>query len=255
MQISRRLRPLLGTLVAIEVEFCSGSDDVLAIEAAFVAMQQVERCMHPTRPGSDLACIAAAPPGTPVPVHEWTLEVLRQSRELNRQSQGLFDPCLSIATGRMKDVELHAHSVVCHAPVSIDLGGIAKGFAVDVAIAELRRHGCSAGLVNAGGDLRAFGPVPRSVYLRGATDERVPLELLDAALAASGPLADVAPSGHLGYYEGIRGTMVEGRFVAVTAPSAIVADALCKCALLCPPPLLTKLLDAHQARLVSGDRQ
>ena len=39
----------------------------------------------------------------------------------------------------------------------IDCGGIAKGYAVDVAIATLVRAGCSAGLVNAGGDLRAFG--------------------------------------------------------------------------------------------------
>ena len=249
-QILSRLRPLLGTLVAIEVGQANGSDDVSAIEAAFAAVQRVGELMHPTQPGGDLARISAAPIGTSVPVHPWTLEVLRLSRELNRQSQGLFDPCLSTAPGRMPDVELHADGVVCRAPVSIDLGGIAKGFAVDVAVAELRRHGCAAGLVNAGGDLRVFGPVPRVFHVRGAAGELIAVELRDAALAASGPRASAAPAEHRGYYEGVRGMPVAGRFVAITAASAMAADALCKCALLCAPPMLAKLLDAHQAVLL-----
>lgn len=252
-QVLSRLRPLLGTLVAIEVEPAGDSAGVSAIDAAFAAMQRVSNLMHPTLPGSDLARIAAAPPGTAVLVHEWTLEVLRVSQELNRQSQGLFDPCLSIAHGRMSDVELQADSVICHAPVSIDLGGIAKGFAVDVAVAELRRRGCPAGLVNAGGDLRVFGASPRIAFVRSPADEGIPIELRDAALAASGPRIDGSPSEHRGYYEGIHGTPVAGRFVAITAASTMAADAMCKCALLCAPPLLAKLLDAHQARWVCGE--
>jgi thiamine biosynthesis lipoprotein len=251
MQVLSRLRPIFGTLVAVEAAFGNGSDGVSAIEAAFALMQRVSELMHPTRPGSDLARIAAAPPGTPVPVDAWTLEVLRQSRELNRQTQGLFDPCLSIAAGRMPEVELYADRVVCHAPVSIDLGGIAKGFAVDVAMAQLRRHGCVAGLVNAGGDLRVFGAAPRVVYVRGQADEGMPLELREAALAVSGPRTDAAPSEHRGYYEGVHGTPIGARRVAVTAPSAMVADALCKCALLCAQPMLDQLLDAYRAQVVS----
>ena len=49
--------------------------------------------------------------------------------------------------------------------VRIDLGGIAKGFAVDRALEALRGFGISSGMVNAGGDLAAFGPDPqRSIF-------------------------------------------------------------------------------------------
>ena len=44
------------------------------------------------------------------------------------------------------------------APACIDLGGIAKGYAVDQAVAAMRRLGAGRGLVNAGGDMFGFGP-------------------------------------------------------------------------------------------------
>jgi len=47
--------------------------------------------------------------------------------------------------------------VIPHAPVHIDLGGIAKGYAVDRALMALRTAGCRGALVNAGGDLAVFG--------------------------------------------------------------------------------------------------
>lgn len=250
-RVLSRLRPLFGTFVAIEAASESEQAGMTAIDAGFAAMQRLESLMHPTRPGSDLARIAATRPGTIVPLHEWTLEVLRQSHELNRQSQGLFDPCLSHSPGRTPDIEIQADGIVCHAPVSIDLGGIAKGFAVDVAVAELRRHGCAAGLVNAGGDLRVFGAATRIVHAREETGVGIPVQLNDAALAVSGPKTDDAPPEHRGLYEGIHGTPVMSRWVAVTAATAMVADALCKCALLCAPPALAKLLDAYQARQLS----
>ena len=48
--------------------------------------------------------------------------------------------------------------------IRIDLGGIAKGFAVDRALDVLRGRGLVRGLVNAGGDLAAFGPEPELVH-------------------------------------------------------------------------------------------
>jgi thiamine biosynthesis lipoprotein len=70
----------------------------------------------------------------------------------------------------------------------IDLGGIAKGFAVDKAVAELKKCSVETGLVNAGGDLRSFGektyPVAiRDPRLNGAASARV--SLCDQALATS----------------------------------------------------------------------
>jgi thiamine biosynthesis lipoprotein len=113
----------------------------------------------------------------------------------------------------------------------------------------LRRQGCDAGLVNAGGDLRVFGGVSRTIELRTA-DGELAIELLDAALAASGPRSADSPPEHRGFYAGGSGEAIEGRHVAVVAPTAAVADALCKCAMLCDTETLAKLLARHGARLV-----
>jgi FAD:protein FMN transferase len=77
--------------------------------------------------------------------------------------------------------------------ITIDLGGIAKGFAVDRAIAALRDHNVRQGLVNAGGDLAAFGPDAAVVSLRDPRDPRRIMghvDITNEALAASGRQVD-----------------------------------------------------------------
>jgi thiamine biosynthesis lipoprotein len=76
---------------------------------------------------------------------------------------------------------------------SIDLGSIAKGYAVDRCVALLESLGAAAGLVDAGGDLRTFGQKPGGEPWRvGLKDPRVPdsvvtvFELTDGAVATSG---------------------------------------------------------------------
>src|SRR5581483_5100056 len=78
--------------------------------------------------------------------------------------------------------------------VMIDVGGIAKGFAVDRAVAALRDFGIPGGMVNAGGDLRAFGVEPRAVHVR---DPRDPgrsvcrVDVADEALASTARRVDL----------------------------------------------------------------
>jgi thiamine biosynthesis lipoprotein len=239
----------MGTFIAVEATSYDDAAAGAAIDAAFGAMQRVDRAMHPTRPDSDLSRIGGTGIGQEIDVDPWTCEVLSIARAMHAGSGGMFDPCLATAPGRMADLDIQGACVASRARVEIDLGGIAKGFAVDVAIDELRRQGCDAGLVNAGGDLRVFGAVSRNIDLwtpHGSCE----VELLDAALAASGPRSADSPPEHRGFYEGDSGKVVEGRHVAVVAPSAAVADALCKCAMLCEPAILAKLLARHGARLV-----
>jgi thiamine biosynthesis lipoprotein len=84
-------------------------------------------------------------------------------------------------------------------PVQIDLGGIAKGFAVDRAVEALQRRGITDGLVNAGGDLRVFGPRSHPIDIR---DPRQPertmfrVALADMALASSAGRFDPVRSRH-----------------------------------------------------------
>jgi FAD:protein FMN transferase len=122
-----------------------------------------------------------------------------------------------------------------HPGVRIDLDGIAKGFAVDRAIDILQQHGQARGLVNAGGDLAAFGPAPETVYVR---HPRLPNRILcqvaisDLALASSGylfdPLDTVAGCHATTVNPLTREFTTSVAGATVRAPSCMLANALTK---------------------------
>lgn len=218
------------------------------MQAAFAAIEHIDRLMHPYSADSDLARINDAPPLTPVTVDPGTRALLNLARRLNTLSDGVFDPCLPGRPGRIHDIEVAAHGVICRAPVALDFGGFAKGYAVDRAIQALTEHGCTAGLVNAGGDLRVFGPHSEPIFLRGPTGELQPVALTDAALAVSDVDSQRRPAEHQGYY----GNTLVARYAAVSATEAVVADALAKCVLLCPTATAVRMLEAFRATRVAG---
>jgi thiamine biosynthesis lipoprotein len=247
--VTSRLRLGLGTFVAIEARANSLENSKLGVCRGFDAIARVDRLMHPTRSGSDLAALRGCALGLPLSVHGWTWATLELCKRLNRLSRGMFDPCLPGSSGRLSDLELREpHSVVQHARLQLDLGGIAKGFAVDRAIDALRAAGCPAGLVNAGGDLAAFGDREHKVWCRYRGRTAV-VELRDAALAISDTDDESHPAEHQGYYNGAdRGATVSG-YAAVTASSAAVADGLTKC-LLADGRYNPALLEAFDARQI-----
>jgi thiamine biosynthesis lipoprotein len=264
----QRFRPLLGTLVAIEAE--GGHVGEAAVRAAFGAIERVAALMHPGTLGSDVQRISAAASGGVVQVDPWTFAVLALAQRLHRESAGVFDPCLPRRPGRVSDLVLLAPDAVrCGAPVALDLGGIAKGFAVDRAIDRLQQHGCTNGFVNAGGDLRCFGALHHKIFLSqrfapslaaeaaasdpgSAPRESLQIDVVNSALAVSGPRSAGSPSEHLGYYDGATRETVVGRWAAVIANEAAVADALCKCVMLGSRDVTTRLLATHGARLVAA---
>jgi thiamine biosynthesis lipoprotein len=225
---------MLGTFVAIECRATDRATAERAIEAGFAAVRCVDERMHPTRVGSDLVAIHAAPADGAVSVHSWTRDVLELSLRLHASSGGCFDPCLPEKPGSIRDVDLSRPGcVVCAVPVAIDLGGIAKGFAVDRAIDALRETGCSAGLVNAGGDMRVYGGEGSPVWVR--THARTQsIRLADQACAVSDPAQFGRPAEHRGYYSRVARSfdLTAAQPAVVVAPTAAVADALTKCVLL-----------------------
>jgi thiamine biosynthesis lipoprotein len=241
-----RLRVALGTFVAIEAEAADPEIAGRGIDGAFEAIRRVERLMHPTR-GTDLAALSDCAPGSTLCVHPWTWHVLRLCARLHRASSGHFDPCLSTAAGRFTDLELPApFKVTVHAHMHLDLGGVAKGYAVDRALEALRTAGCEAGLVNAGGDLAVFGAKVYPIACAGTAGAEFIVRLRNGALATSDATQTLRPSEHRGYYHGRDRTLpVSGR-VTVRAASAAVADGLTKC-LLCGT-------DASHARLLRAFR-
>jgi len=247
----QRMRPLFGSFGVVALQAPAHLQS-RAFDDAFAQLTHVEQCMHPTREGSDLQRLCAAP-GREVRLDAATWEVLRQAKRLHRLSDGVFEPCLPGHDGGLEDLWLSdERPLACLArPAAIDLGGIAKGYAVDRAIDALRAAGCSAGCVNAGGDLRVFGAQAFEVQVRWSGAAHSPVRMRDDALAVSlaGPLG--RPAEFRGYYvRGVPDAPVRMQ-AAVRATTAMVADAMTKCALLCAPQVLATLLRIYGAELLT----
>ena len=175
------MRPLLGTYVRISVHGAPTEICATAVNAAFDAIARVQQRMSAFEPASDLGRIRHLAHREPVTVHPWTQEVLRLAQSLHAHSDGLFDPGVApqlaqwgllprsvngAAASSITQLTLQDGQVRSAGPCHLDLGGIAKGFAVDRAIEALQAHGITCASVNAGGDLRVIGPEPEPIYLR-----------------------------------------------------------------------------------------
>jgi thiamine biosynthesis lipoprotein len=120
-------------------------------------------------------------------------------------------------------------------PVHLDLGGIAKGFAIDRAVDALLCSGIKEGVVNAGGDMRVFGSKPHPVKVRSPRDPNL---LIDMGTLSDGSIATSAnyfttsdkngyPIGHIVRSQAKAIEKSSDSF-SVVAPLCALADALTK---------------------------
>ncbi len=198
-----RARPLLGTLV--EIRAPEDARALAAIAAAFDAIAEVDRLMSAHRPESDISRVNRLAHLRPVPVNAHTWRVLDMALAMSKATAGAFDICVapllarwgylprSLArncevTSGWDAIELLPDRRVRFArPLAIDVGGIAKGYAVDRAANVLRKRGIRRFTVNAGGDLR-IGAAAEVLHVR---DPAAPGRLIriarlrDAAAATS----------------------------------------------------------------------
>jgi FAD:protein FMN transferase len=213
--------PVMGTIAEVAVVHPDIGTAEAAIDAAFERLRWVDRTMSRYDATSDVGRINATAAHDAVAVHPATAFVIGEALQWAQASDGAFDPGLA----RMIEVWDVAHR---HAPppvnafhrlagrslyravtvdrhngtpvvrlddrdAGIDLGGIAKGYAVDLAVQALRNAGIRHAVVNAGGDLYAMGrSVDGDRWRVGVQLPADPsqvaetLELEDAALATSG---------------------------------------------------------------------
>jgi thiamine biosynthesis lipoprotein len=247
-----RCRPLLGTFVSVRVQGLDPATAHAAITAAFAEIAVIHGLMSYQRSDSDVSRLNRDGRRRAVRVDRRTYEVLGRAAEISAGSAGVFDvtaaplamrplpPGVEVApqpAAGWKDVELLADDHVrFQRPVRIDLGGIAKGFAVDRAIELLRAFAPAHACVNAGGDLRVLGGSPAQVRLRTgrARSSAEPMvELRDGSVASSGTASldgernpELCETAHIDGQS--RVAAPAGRFVTVVAPTCIVADALTK---------------------------
>jgi len=248
----RRMRPLLGTFIEVGAR---GPAAAQAIEAAFARIEHAQAWWSFHDACSELSRLNRTP-GACVMLRPHTLRLLRVARALMCRSAGSFDCTVggmlvrqgllpdhggpeALPRGHANDIETGQGWARLRRPVRLTLDGIAKGYAVDLAVGALQHAGADAGWVNAGGDLRVFGdlalPVQRRELdgrfaalgaLRNAAVASSRAAASDAAADESFPAHIIAPPGrqpHPGVW-------------TVLARSAWRADALTKIAATAPAP-------------------
>ena len=224
----KRCRPLLGTYVEISV-----SNHPAAVAQAFETIAHVQQLMSLRVNTSDLSQINLLKAGQALSVHPWTWTVLHRALEIHQLTQGAFD-CTD--TGNMTALRLEEqNTIVLTKPIKLDLGGIAKGFAVDRAIETLQSAGVEQALVNAGGDLRVFGTTPILLTLRDPTH---PSRVIPAGYLSNGAMATSAPYFSLKKNQNkttcalinpfTRESICDLKSYSILAPNCMDADALTK---------------------------
>ena len=197
-----RCKPLLGTFVEISTE--DGEHSLYAVEMAFEAIEQVQALMGFHNPESELSQINARSHLEPIHIHPWTAEVLAIAKEIHTKSQGIFN-CgvghrlveagllprhISLADhsfGSIEDLRFIDRSLVqSKLPLCLDLGGIAKGYAVDKAVEALIAQGMQFGSINAGGDIRVFGDHAQDIQIRNPSK---PLAVIQIGSMKTGAIA------------------------------------------------------------------
>lgn len=177
---------VFGTLVDItlwDVPRDTGQEAIARLNGDF---QKMHHDWHAWKPGPLVDINRAIAAGKPARVIPSLRPIIERSRQLEAQSDGLFNPAIggllalwgfqsdtppsgpppspeSIAgwvqqAPSLADVHLDGARLVSTNPaVQLDFGAFAKGYAVDLAIERLREFGIHNAIVNAGGDLRAIG--------------------------------------------------------------------------------------------------
>jgi thiamine biosynthesis lipoprotein len=229
------------------------ADAISAIDRGFVAVADIHRLMSFHEADSDVGRLNRAGADRPVTVDPRTFAVLEQASRMAALSAGVFDITVAatlVAWGFLprpesgvepdagaswRDIELIAPDTVrFHRPLWIDLGGIAKGYAVDQAVLAMALPPDIQCVVNAGGDLRVSGPAAERVLLRAPVeDQAVPvIEIENGSLASSSGREALRAVGDAMVGPHIDGTNLRGTgtrsFVSVAAPECMIADVLTK---------------------------
>ncbi len=220
-QLVRRSVPVMGTVADIAVVHRDVRHAHGAIDAAVQALFDVETTMTRFRTDSDIGRANLGAAKDAVAVTDATAHVVREAIRWAEGTDGAFDPAIlrlieawDVAhrreppprdvTARYADRRLY-RSVETgitagrrvlrfhDADVALDLGGIAKGYGVDLAVAALRDWGVTDAIVNVGGDLYAAGASlegdPWRVGIRSVSHANAitgTLEIRDQAVATSG---------------------------------------------------------------------
>jgi thiamine biosynthesis lipoprotein len=213
----RQEAAIMGTNVTVEFWHEDAGQAQELADAVLGEMRRIDDLMSTYKPGSLISKVNRNAATLPVPVTEELMLLIKRSLEYSELTEGAFDITYASAgqhydyrKGKFPDSEQLAealpaidyhHVRLNHADASvsflrkgvhIDLGGIAKGYAVDRGIGILQQAGIRNALVSAGGDTRVIGKRWDRPWNVGIRDPRrqdkivslIPLE--DSAISTSG---------------------------------------------------------------------
>lgn len=235
-----RCRPLLGTFVTIQINDPYGTAGQELIANAFALIENVDFEASFFRQDNWLSRYNRRTLKSDLDRPVWMPKLLQLCDEMSQLSHGAFLP----QTNGL-----------------LDLSGIAKGYAVDLAVDYLQYEGVSGGVVNAGGDLRVFGDESQDVILVSPIDNREleTVTLTNSAIATSISNLNELPIDSMERLasSGIRlhrsqKTTTAPRLISVIAPRCAVSDALTK-VVAHHDADFTALLGRYRARAIAFD--
>ncbi|MGE5320349.1 MAG: FAD:protein FMN transferase [Hyphomicrobiaceae bacterium] len=176
---------VFGTLVEISVYGAPEAQAQQATAAVLARFDQLHRQLHAWQPSELSRLNAALAQGKRTPVTPELAAMLRDAQTLSADSNDLFNPAIGglialwgfhadaplgkvpdagaiarwvKAAPRMRDLHIEGNTVWSDSPaVQLDLGGYAKGYALDEAVRILKSRGIHDALVNIGGNVIALG--------------------------------------------------------------------------------------------------
>lgn len=215
--------------------------------SAFAQIEHIEKLMSFHDTGSELSLLNSTAHISPINISKEMHTVLSFALKLSELTNGMYD--LSIArslidqgslpehgfendsTASWEDIELTENSVFFKKPLQIDLGGIAKGFAVDCAFSTVPDDVSIN--INAGGDIRMSDWEKTAIDIRvpySESSEMLETNMLSSSVATSSSYFVESDSVIISPKD--KKTLIDNRSVSIFANECMVADALTKVAFL-----------------------
>jgi thiamine biosynthesis lipoprotein len=273
-----RTESIMGTRIYVEVWHADAAQGQAGIEAVMAEMRRIDALMSHYKPDSQLSAINARAAKEPVVVDPELFELLNQSVHFSEVTEGAFDITYA-SVGYLYDYRKHVrptdaqiraalpgvnfrnllldektHSVRFERPgMRIDLGGIAKGYAVDCGIEILQKRGVQHAVVTAGGDTRIIGDRfgrPWVIGIRHPDDKdkmvtRIPL--IDTAMSTSGDYERFFDEGGVRYHHIIDPksgrSASKVRSATILGPTAMQTDGLSKTAFVLGPEKTLEIIE------------
>jgi thiamine biosynthesis lipoprotein len=286
-----REEAIMGTRCAVELWADDKASGDAAIDAVLTDMRRIDAAMSTYKPDSEISRVNAQAGKSPVVISTELFALLETAQQYSRLSNGVFDITYA-SVGYLYDYRKHVrpddkaigtaldsvdyrqlkldakkHSIAFGKPgMRIDLGGIAKGYAVDRGIDILKARGIVHAMVNAGGDTRVIGDRLGKPWVIGIRhpdrkDEialRIPL--VDAAFSTSGDYERFFDEGGVRYHHILDPKTGRSphavRSVTVIASTATRTDGLTKAVFILGPKdgiaFIDRLTDAD-AIVIAAD--